>query len=208
MSAGLEALLQAGYRYALSLSGTPADAQDLVQESWARLLARHGQHIERALLFRAIRNLYIDGHRHRRRFPTDSIDEHGGALNEGVHAIEEPTDAPLQRALQRLPDSERETLFLAVIEGWTAAEIASATGRPRGSVLSTLHRCRRKLRGWLADEGHECTDTAPDTGSEAGLPDPVPERSDDVAGKAGTTGAPLRLVGGTRGARQGGARHE
>jgi len=204
MSASLEALLQAGYRYALSLSGRPADAQDLVQESWARLLARHGRDIERALLFRAIRNLYIDGHRHRRRFPTDSIDGYGEALSEGAHAIEEPTDAPLQRALQRLPDSERETLFLAVIEGCTAAEIAIATERPRGSVLSTLHRCRRKLRGWLADEGHERAATGTDTDREGGSSGVTPERPEGPGrpGRSGrTAGASLRLAGGTRGSR-------
>jgi len=173
MSQELEELLQGGYRYALSLCAQPSDAQDLVQESWARLLAGHGQVVERALLFRAIRNLYIDGYRHRRRFPTDSLDAGERLMPDPVARLEEPTDRSLQRALQRLPDLERETLFLAVIEGWTASEIAAATDRPRGTVLSTLHRCRRKLRGWL--EG-EATETAAPTGGD-GAP------------------APLRLVG-------------
>lgn len=152
MSEDTEAMLQAGYRYALTLCAHRADAEDLVHECWARLLDRYGQAVERALLFRSIRNLYIDGYRHRRRFPTDSL-EHGSrhAADDSSH-IEEPPDRALHAALARLGDAERETLFLAVIEGWTAAEIGRATGAPRGTVLSTLHRSRRKLRGWLAEQ--------------------------------------------------------
>jgi len=186
MSQELERLLQAGYRYALSLCADPADAQDLVQESWVRLLARHGQVIERALLFRAIRNLYIDGYRHRRRFPTDSLEAGGGDVpTDAASKLDEPTDPALQCALSRLADIERETLFLAVIEGWTAAEIAAATDRPRGTVLSMLHRCRRKLRGWL-EEGIE---QAPSIDAE------VPEPGSLTATDGGGTSR-LRVIGG------------
>jgi DNA-directed RNA polymerase specialized sigma24 family protein len=55
----------------------------------------------------------------------------------------------LERALGRLRLEERETLFLHAVVGHTAAELAALTGRPRGSVLSSLHRAKRKLRDLL-----------------------------------------------------------
>ena len=58
-------------------------------------------------------------------------------------------DDDLHQALGRLKRSERELLYLAIVESYTATEIAEITGRPRGTVLSTLHRSKQKLRDLL-----------------------------------------------------------
>jgi RNA polymerase sigma-70 factor, ECF subfamily len=56
----------------------------------------------------------------------------------------------LHEALGSLREDERETLFLAVVEGYTAEEIAQLSGRPRGTVLSMLFRAKGKLREKLS----------------------------------------------------------
>ena len=61
----------------------------------------------------------------------------------------------LHRALGTLRPDERETLFLAVVEGYTAQEIADMTQRPRGTILSLLHRTKEKLRNLLRRPGAE-----------------------------------------------------
>jgi RNA polymerase sigma-70 factor (ECF subfamily) len=58
----------------------------------------------------------------------------------------------LDRALGSLRTEERETLFLAVVEGYTAEEIAELTARPRGTILSLLYRTKAKLRNLLGKE--------------------------------------------------------
>ena len=63
--------------------------------------------------------------------------------------------ATLNRALAALRPAERETLFLADVEGYTAQEIADLTGHPRGTVLSLIHRTHRKLRDLLEQSREE-----------------------------------------------------
>ena len=57
--------------------------------------------------------------------------------------------ATLNRALATLRPAEREVLFLADVEEYTAQEIADLMGHPRGTILSLIHRTHRKLRGLL-----------------------------------------------------------
>lgn len=143
-------LLNTGYRYALSLVANSADAQDLVQAAWLRLLKKNGQSPEKPLLFRTIRNLHIDAVRHnkvRTRYAEINLPEIDDSYNDIDSTLLNSEE--LSQHLARLRDRERETLFLAVIEGYTADEIAYMTGQSRGTVLSMLHRTKRKLRDWI-----------------------------------------------------------
>lgn len=153
-----EALIDAGYRYACALARDPDGARDLVHDAWLSLLARHGTAPDRALLFRAIRHRHIDEYRRRRRagavdFDDADVATHAAAGGDAAPA--DPTDPRLERALGTLRDVERETLFLAVVEGYTASEIGEMTDSPRGTVLSLLHRARVKLRLALEREETE-----------------------------------------------------
>ena len=74
--------------------------------------------------------------------PADS-----GASLDGVLAA-----ADLEKPLSRLREEEREALFLNVVEGYTAQEIAKLTDRPRNTVLSLIHRARFKLRREVASD--------------------------------------------------------
>lgn len=178
--------LNACYRYALALAGNQQDAEDLVQEGWLKLSRRFGNKPDRPLLFRTVRNLFIDQTRRQRRVddyrtrysdhPADSAPCHGSAAAEFSN---------LEQPLQNLRDIERETLFLSVVEGYTASEIAKLTGMTRGSVLSMLHRTRRKLQAAIDDNSSDVDAGGEKSVSEA--KDPVGEEA-----KSNAVVVPLR----------------
>jgi len=146
----LEALLQSAYRYANSLCAHAEMAEDLVHEGWLKVVKKHGATPDKALLFRVIRNLFIDDVRHRTRFPSDSFDEVLLADQSAIdpsHYVSE--DRVLAHGLAQLRTIEREILFLWVFEGYTAAEISTLTDQSRGTVLSQIHRARGKLKKHL-----------------------------------------------------------
>ena len=146
-----ESLLQEGYRYGLSLSGRHHDAQDLVQQAAFRLYRCYGQLKNRRLLYTTIRNLFYDQLRKEKVVAFDSLEETGS------RGVELPARAPgtdygdAERLLGQLEPNEREVIFLHYISGYTAREIGKLTGRPRNTVLSLLHRTRKKLEK-LADD--------------------------------------------------------
>ncbi|MGI9334356.1 MAG: RNA polymerase sigma factor [Gammaproteobacteria bacterium] len=144
------ALLDAGYRYALSLRAAPPDAEDLVQEAWFRLLRRYRSVRDKALLFRTIRNIYIDQYRRDRIALVQSMTDMPQAAPAPDTAELAIEVADLEAPLASLRPEEREALFLSAVEQYTASEIAKMTGRPRGTVLSLVHRARNKLRKALA----------------------------------------------------------
>jgi len=150
----LRELLAAGYRYACALRINPADAEDLVQDGWVKVVKAYGGRPSKAVLFRTIRNLHIDQYRHSQRYQHTSLDASGHVLTDAQaeFAVLDVADAQLNRCLARLREAEREALFLTVVEGYTAEEVASMTQRPRGTVLSLVHRARMKMRNYLIDD--------------------------------------------------------
>lgn len=150
-------LVHRGYRFALSLTHDSNSAEDLVQDAWLSML-RAGAVRTPAYLFAAIRHRFIDRYRHDRRMSavplTDEfISEPGDdGRDEGGYGEIELDSAALKRALSRLRPQERMVLFLSAVEGFTTQEIAEQAEMPRGTVLSTLHRTRAKLRELL---GHK-----------------------------------------------------
>ncbi len=148
---GIDALLESGYRYAFSLTHDPAEADDLLQDACLAILGAGGRW-GRPYLFATIRNRFIDRYRRNRRILFVSLE--AGA--ESFDAGESPwtpgdvfLNGQLDRALGSLRAEEREALFLAVVEGYTAEEIGELTSRPRGTILSLLHRAKAKLRELL-----------------------------------------------------------
>lgn len=150
-------ILNAGYRYALSLAADQQDAEDLVHDAWIRLDRRYGKCTDKPLLFRTIRNLYIDQYRRRQKIQFSEFDEnHFDQLNrENSHSSIENSlmnAEEMQMVLERLRDVEREALYLSVVEGYTADEVAQMIESTRGTVLSLVHRSKGKLRQWLTPE--------------------------------------------------------
>ena len=151
-------------RVARSLTHNLHDAEDLVQETMIRAYRAidrfDGRH-PRAWLLTILRN--AEANRHRRRRPqllteahrqlTDPVAD-GGDSAETV-ALHGTFDAALEQAVDELPAEFREMVDLVDLAGLSYAEAARVAGIPEGTVMSRLHRARRRLRERLIAEGHE-----------------------------------------------------
>ncbi len=140
-----EELLQSGFRYAYALTHHHHDAEDLVQTAWLKLHQRYSEVKTKALFFTTIRNLYIDQYRRRKRVWFTTLTSKHEYLSASGDAAVEGTKVAIDQMLSKLRDIEREALFLHIVEGYSANEIAALTGRPRGTVLSLIHRSKKKL---------------------------------------------------------------
>lgn len=146
----LTSLLQGGFRYALALTRQRNAAEDLLQDAWVAVLQARGP-CHRGYLFAPIRSQFLNRHRRESLISVVPLDELEGELVDETTVGDEDTlalldAAQLDNALALLRPLEREALFLAVVEEYTAQEIAELTGQPRGTVLSLVHRARQKLR--------------------------------------------------------------
>ncbi len=147
------------YRVALSLTGQPADAEDLVQDTLIRAyraIERFDGRYPRAWLLTILRNAHVN--RNRRRRPSLLRDaESGEALDRlAPHApasedvvIGDEFEAVVADALAALPDKHRAVIALVDIDGLSYQEAADALGIPRGTVMSRLHRARARIRARL-----------------------------------------------------------
>ncbi len=142
-------ILQAGYRYGWSLAHQHQDAEDLLQQAVYRLTARYGSVKNKSILYKTMRNLFIDQERRKIIVQFDPILE-----LEPAFPVKEPnsTSNELDDLLGHLRPEEREALFLNAVEGYTAKEISAATDTPRGTVLSHIHRAKNKLKALLKNE--------------------------------------------------------
>lgn len=152
-------------RFVWRLIGTSLEEEDIIQDSMIALylnLARV-QPVEnlRAYLFRIVRNRCYDLLRKRRRFQQLSLDEEPmegyASLLELADDDGQPEDAAhwlllnleVQKAMNRLPEHQRQTLILYAEENLSYPEIASAMNTSVGTVKSRLFHARRMLRGLL-----------------------------------------------------------
>jgi RNA polymerase sigma-70 factor (ECF subfamily) len=154
------------FRFARRLTGSDADAEDLVQETYARALGAESQFAPgtnlRAWLFRILRNVTIDGYRRGRHGPLLLGDEEEERVEAGV-ANEEPLrgDIELERLRGIVADDieaalaslsvDARTVVLLDLEGLTETELAATLGCAVGTVKSRLCRARAELRKRLQD---------------------------------------------------------
>jgi len=144
-------------RFALSLAGNAADADDLVQDTVERALRNlHKWKPDTKLeswMFRIAQNLWIDQLRARKVRMADPIEE-AHLAEDGARAAEARlTLADTARALQRLPEEQRAVVALVLIEGIAYREAAEILGVPIGTVTSRLARAREALAAQLFGKG-------------------------------------------------------
>ncbi|HUJ02875.1 MAG TPA: RNA polymerase sigma factor [Rhizomicrobium sp.] len=144
-------------RFALSLAGNAADADDLVQDTVERALRNlHKWKPDTKLeswMFRIAQNLWIDQLRARKVRMADPIEE-AHVAEDGARAAEAKlTLADTARALQRLPEEQRAVVALVLIEGIAYREAAEILGVPIGTVTSRLARAREALAAQLFGKG-------------------------------------------------------
>jgi len=142
-------------RYARALTGEQDLADDLVQETLERAIAKwHFWQRERNLrpwLFSIMHNLYVDQLRSGRHI--DYCDDE--ALEKIPFASPQPDGLELRdldRALARLPLDQRQILLLVGLEEMSYREVAATLGLPQGTVMSRLSRARSRLKAILNNE--------------------------------------------------------
>ncbi|RFU47968.1 sigma-70 family RNA polymerase sigma factor [Paraburkholderia sp. DHOC27] len=142
-------------RYARALTGDFAWADDLVQDTAERALARwtafRPNSNLRAWLLTILRHLYIDQLRARREIAVDDESAPWRNLEAPPGEVDGLVLRDLQRALYRLPLEQREVLLLVCVEELTYQEASVALSVPIGTVMSRLSRAREHLRDLLGD---------------------------------------------------------
>jgi len=157
------------YSAALRMTRNPADAEDLVQETFAKAFAAFHQYKPgtnlKAWLYRILTNTFINSYRKKQREPQQSQTEDvedwqiaraashtsQGLRSAEVEALDRLPDSDVKRALAELPEDRRMVVYYADVEGFPYKEIAEIMGTPIGTVMSRLHRGRKQLRELLAD---------------------------------------------------------
>ncbi len=142
----IESLLQSGFRYAVSLTHDTHQAEDIIQDAWLAVMKADGP-LSRSYLFSAIRSRFLNANRREKLVLIVSPDELAEIEQKSIDDdLPDLNTALLNDAIGELRSVEREVLFLMVVEGYTAKEVADLTDRPRGTVLSLLHRGKQKIR--------------------------------------------------------------
>lgn len=161
------------YAMAMRLTRSPADADDLVQDTYLKA-HRFSDHFEagtnlKAWLFKILTNTFINKYRRATRERDVMEDAGQGPVGEGVmshaamRALTDPVGAALQplvtqeiqRALDTLPEDYRTMILLADVEELSYKEIAEIVGCPIGTVMSRLHRARKQMQTHLYEHARQ-----------------------------------------------------
>jgi RNA polymerase sigma-70 factor, ECF subfamily len=172
------------YAAAMRMTKNPADAADLVQETFVKAYTAFGQFTQgtnlKAWLYRIQTNTFINNYRKNQRNPyqgtiddledwqlggAESVTQSLSTRSAEAEAIDHLPDSAVKDALQSIPEDFRLAVYFADVEGFSYQEIADIMKTPVGTVMSRLHRGRRMLREKLADYARDRGIAVPTTGS-------------------------------------------
>jgi RNA polymerase sigma-70 factor, TIGR02947 family len=152
------------YSAALRMTRNPADAEDIVQETYLKAYRAYHTFEEgtnlKAWLYRILTNTYINKYRRRQRRPTEvelgelqdlylyrRLGEASGASHSAEkEVLDQFVDTDITDAIESLPENFRMPVLLADVEGFSYKEIAEILDIPIGTVMSRLHRGRKALQ--------------------------------------------------------------
>jgi len=161
------------YSAALRMTRNPADAEDLVQETYLKAYRGYdsfkaGTNLK-AWLYRILTNTFINSYRARRRHPEETeledvedfylfhrlggLEAAAAGRSAEDEVLESMTDEEVKQAIESLPEVFRMAVLLADVEGFSYKEIAEIMDVPIGTVMSRLHRGRGALQKALHDYG-------------------------------------------------------
>jgi RNA polymerase sigma-70 factor (ECF subfamily) len=157
------------YGAALRWTRNPSDAEDLVQEAFAKAFVAWGQFQQgtnlKAWLYRIMTNTHINMYNKRAKDQAkgglDDLEDWQIGSAESVtslssrsaelEAIDNLPSDTIRKALHDIPEEFRMVVYYAVVDGLPYAEIAEIMNTPIGTVMSRLHRGKKMLRKSLAD---------------------------------------------------------
>jgi len=160
------------YSAALRYTRNPDDAQDLLQDTYAKAFVSFHQFEPgtnlKAWLYRVLTTTFINNYRKGQRRPqvTDSELEDWELFESASHTsdqgksaevevLERLPDVDIKRALASIPEEFRMAVYLVDVEGFAYKEAAEIIGIPTGTIMSRLHRGRKQLRELLAEYARE-----------------------------------------------------
>ncbi|MEN8114481.1 MAG: sigma-70 family RNA polymerase sigma factor [Actinomycetota bacterium] len=161
------------YSAALRMTRRPADAEDVVQETFLKAYRAYDSFTEgtnlKAWLYRILTNTYINKYRKQQRRPTEvelgelqdmylyrRLGEASGATQSAeADMLDAFVDTDIIDALEALPETFRMPVLLADVDGFAYKEIAEMLDIPIGTVMSRLHRGRKALQQKLWDVAQE-----------------------------------------------------
>ena len=152
------------YSAALRMTRNPADAEDVVQETYLKAYRAYHTFEEgtnlKAWLYRILTNTYINRYRKQQRRPSETElgelqdvylyrrlgEASGASVSAEVEVLDRFVDTDIKQALESLPDHFRMPVLLADVDGFSYKEIAGILDIPIGTVMSRLHRGRKALQ--------------------------------------------------------------
>lgn len=136
------------YRYAYTLTANQADAYDLLHNAIETSLNRPSETTEKYIAYLRVimKNRFIDEYRRKQSFPHEDIDDHS-PVSISESSLEDVVIASHDLAVlwKTLEPVDREILFFWAVEGLSMREISEKFEISRGTLLSRIHRLRKRL---------------------------------------------------------------
>ncbi len=166
-------LLDQLYAGALRLTRKPADAEDLVQDTYMQAFRKFNQYRSgtnlKAWMYRIMTNTFLNQYRLKTRRPQEDGSGEISDQDQAAHSLHHPEGMPsaetlalerlpnetIQAAFDKLSDEHRAVVYLADVEQFSYKEISQILDIPLGTVMSRLHRGRSQLREELSEYARE-----------------------------------------------------